>query len=258
MGPVTLTNPFDTPLAARCYARGRPAYHDGLMFRIRERLALSAPVPLALDVGCGTGQSAAALRPIARRVLGLDPSRHMLRRALRFPGSSYARAVAERLPVRDGVVSLLTCGASYHWFDRDAFLAELRRVLSPGAAAVVYDNFFTEVGLEDSEFSRWNRGPFLQRFPKPPRNSEFDPAPAVAAGFSVAPAESYAIDLPMGLEDLAAYLLSQSNVQATLAEDPALLGDAEGWLRSELRRFFAGSERIVVGLGGPLWLLRRT
>ncbi len=254
---MALTNPFDTPVAARCYARGRPAYHDGLVFRIRERLALSAPVPLAIDVGCGTGQSAAALRPIARWVLAIDASRHMLRRALRFPESAYVRAVAERLPVRDGCVSLLTCGASYHWFDRDAFLAELQRVLSPGAAAVVYDNFIAKVGGEGSAYSAWYRESFQGRFPKPPRNAEFEPAPAEAAGFSVGPAESYALDLPMGLEDLAAYLLSYSHVQASLASDPGLLSAAEAWLRSELRQFFPDSKRIVVGLGGPVWFLKR-
>ena len=51
----------------------------------------------------------------------------------------YALAAAEALPVRSGSVHLLTCGAAFHWFRRDTFLGELRRVLFPDGAAVIYD-----------------------------------------------------------------------------------------------------------------------
>jgi SAM-dependent methyltransferase len=258
MGEMKVPNPFDSPLAARCYVRGRPAYHEAVVRRIRERLNLPWPVPLALDVGCGSGQSADALRPLARQVLGIDPSRPMLAEAPRTAGLGYALAGAERLPVRDASVSLLTCGASYHWFDAEPFFREARRVLHPGGAGVVYDNFFTAVSRGSGAFSDWYRDEFVKRFPRPPRNPEFSPGAAESAGFSVGAPEAYELSASITLQDLAFYLLSQSNMQASLAPDPALLPAAEAWLKKELRRFFGTSERQTFEFGGPLWFLTRS
>jgi len=254
---VKVRNPFDSPLAGRCYARGRPPYHDEVVRRIRDRLNLSSPVPLALDVGCGSGQSSTALRSIARRVLGIDPSRSMLSEALRYPGLDYALASAERLPLRDGTVSLLTCGASYHWFDPGHFFREAGRLLTPGGSAVIYDNFFTTVSRGSGEFSDWYRDEFVKRFPRPPRNAEFSPGPAEAAGFSVGPPESCEFSAALSLEAVALYLLSQSNVQSSLAADPASLSAAEEWLKSELQKVFATSADQTFEFGGPLWFLTR-
>lgn len=87
-----------------------------------------------VNVGAGTG----SYEP-ARTVLAVEPSRVMV--AQRAPGSAPAvRAVAERLPLRDGaadaVMALLTV---HHWTDAAAGIAELRRVARRRIVVLTWD-----------------------------------------------------------------------------------------------------------------------
>ena len=87
-----------------------------------------------INVGAGTG----SYEP-ARTVLAVEPSRIML--AQRPHGSAPAVcAVAERLPLRDGVadavMALLTV---HHWSDLAAGIAELRRVARRRVVVLTWD-----------------------------------------------------------------------------------------------------------------------
>jgi ubiquinone/menaquinone biosynthesis C-methylase UbiE len=59
------------------------------------------------------------------------------------PNVAYFTALAERLPLRDGSVSLVAAAQAAHWFDFERFHAECRRVLVPGGvvAAWTYEKF---------------------------------------------------------------------------------------------------------------------
>ena len=114
--------------------------------KIRDFLGLREPVPLALDVACGTGQSTLALKEVASQVVGTDTSREMLDRAPREPGVQYVEASAEDLPFADGSFRLVTVALALHWFERSRFLTEASRVLNPGGWLIIYDNgFFGEM-----------------------------------------------------------------------------------------------------------------
>src|ERR1700692_1726145 len=90
---AAVTSMYDSQRLAAAYAADRPPVH--------EQILRSARVPRqadrALDVGCGAGLSTAALAPLARRVVGLEPIPAMLahRRTVapsrRAPVSSSAR-----------------------------------------------------------------------------------------------------------------------------------------------------------------------
>jgi SAM-dependent methyltransferase len=60
-----IMNYFGHETAAERYAQSRPYFHRLVIERIRGLLKLEGPVRIALDVGCGTGQSALALAEIA-------------------------------------------------------------------------------------------------------------------------------------------------------------------------------------------------
>jgi ubiquinone/menaquinone biosynthesis C-methylase UbiE len=99
---------------------------------------------VVLDPGCGTGWQAAGLRrtlrarPGAGPVLGVDLSAGMLRRARAAGAWPLLQADATRLPLAAGSVDLVvTRGVLHHLPDVVAALAEWRRVLRPGGAAVV-------------------------------------------------------------------------------------------------------------------------
>lgn len=95
-----------------------------------------------LDAGCGAGRHVRALAAQGLRVVGLDRSLPLLRRATRYGRPArYVAADLRALPfpagVFDAVVSFFT---SFGYFD-DAgdrrHLAELRRVLRPGGALLL-------------------------------------------------------------------------------------------------------------------------
>jgi SAM-dependent methyltransferase len=99
-----------------------------------------------LDVATGTGNTAFALAPYVRRVVGLDLTREMLDQARRIArerdilNADWVIGDAERLPFPDGTFDLYVVRAAPHHFqDVDAFLSEALRVLKPGFFAAFID-----------------------------------------------------------------------------------------------------------------------
>jgi len=102
--------------------------------RTYELVAGAEPI---LDVGCGPGTDAAALG--MARVLGLDPSSAMCRRAS-TRGVTVCRGEAGALPFADQTFD--ACRADrvlQHLADPSAALDELIRVIRPGGRVVVAD-----------------------------------------------------------------------------------------------------------------------
>ncbi len=128
------------------YQAWRPGYPDALFDAIEVALG-----PLAgrrvLDVGAGTGISAAALAWRGATVVALDPSRAMsatLRRSL--PELRVALGRAEALPVADGSIELVTCAQAWHWVRLPEAASEVRRALAPGGAAALWWNVSEDDG----------------------------------------------------------------------------------------------------------------
>lgn len=99
--------------------------------------AVTAIVPgrvrVALDLGAGTGKFTELLRGRAERVIAVDPSLSMLD-VLRgkLPDVECLQGTAERIPVADGAVDVVTVAQAFHWFDREPACAEIARSLVPG------------------------------------------------------------------------------------------------------------------------------
>jgi len=90
-----VTSVYDSDRLAAAYAVDRPPVHEHILRSAR----LSGQADLALDVGCGAGLSTAALAPLARRAIGLEPVPAMLaHRAAIAPGAGFVIGRAERLP----------------------------------------------------------------------------------------------------------------------------------------------------------------
>ena len=126
--------------AAAGYARFRPGYPEALVDWVVAEAAVRAGDRVA-DVGCGTG---ILTRMLARRgfdVLGLDPNEDMLAEARAAGGGAeYLRADAEATGLPGRSVALVTVAQAFHWFDLDAALGELHRVLGPhGHVAAVWN-----------------------------------------------------------------------------------------------------------------------
>ncbi|XP_069461033.1 putative methyltransferase DDB_G0268948 [Ambystoma mexicanum] len=99
------------------------------------------PFGLAVDLGCGTGESTRFLAPHFQKVVGIDISEAQIREAESvgtFHNVSYVLAPAEKLPFQDHSVDMVTASAAAHWFNTEEFLREVDRVLKPGGSLAFY------------------------------------------------------------------------------------------------------------------------
>ncbi len=125
----------------------RSTFHASAV-RLQEVVDLLRPKKgdLALDVATGTGNTAFALAPHVRRVVGLDVTREMLNEARRVASERSIANVdwvigdAEHLPFQDGTFDVYVVRAApHHFLHVDAFLAEAFRVLKPDRDAAFVD-----------------------------------------------------------------------------------------------------------------------
>ena len=110
------------------YDRYRPGFPDEAATVI-----VPAAVDAALDLGAGTGKFTRLLVARARRTYAVEPSERMLD-VLRstLPGVEALVGTAERIPLVDASVQVVTVAQAFHWFDRGPACAEISRVLVPG------------------------------------------------------------------------------------------------------------------------------
>jgi len=116
--------------------------------RMDELVSLAQPKPadLCLDVATGTGNSAFALAPHVRSVVGLDLTPEMLAEArlgtaARELGNAFwVLGDAGRLPFDDSTFDLYTVRAApHHFLDLEVALGEAARVLKAGGRAAFID-----------------------------------------------------------------------------------------------------------------------
>ena len=124
-------------LAADAYERGRPGYPEAAVEFLAARLRLG-PGRTVVDLAAGTGKFTRPLLATGAEVVAVEPVAEM-RAAL----PAAARAVdgtAEAIPLRPASADAVTVAQAFHWFDGDAALAEIHRVLrSGGTLALVWN-----------------------------------------------------------------------------------------------------------------------
>ncbi|QDV35673.1 class I SAM-dependent methyltransferase [Tautonia plasticadhaerens] len=112
------------------YQAHRPTYPEALY----DYLGSLAPGHgLAWDCATGNGQAAHGLVPHFRTVVATDASAAQVAQARPHERIAYLVAPAERTPIPDGTVDLVTVAQALHWLDLDRFYAEVRRACRPGA-----------------------------------------------------------------------------------------------------------------------------
>jgi SAM-dependent methyltransferase len=121
--------------SAGAYERGRPDYPEAALAPFITRLA---PGALVLDLAAGTGKLTRPLLAAGLRVIAVEPVAEM--RAALPPEARVLEGTAEAIPLADGSVDGLAVGQAFHWFDGDAALAEIHRVLRPGGVLALFWN----------------------------------------------------------------------------------------------------------------------
>ena len=211
-------NVYGSARMATGYAFSRPPVHAQIIRRIRQDLRLGLPVARALDIGSGAGLSAAALEPLARVVVGLEPVLGMLihRRAV-APKASFVVAVAEHMPFAAGAFDMVTAAGSLNYVDMAAFLPDLARVLSERGVMVIYDFSAGRRLRGDERLDAWYTE-FERRYPpKPGYAMDVRTLPFDAVGMTLKTYAPFEVAVPMTLQSYVPYVMSETGIELAVA-----------------------------------------
>ena len=127
------------------YAQARPEYPDALYAWI----ASIAPARAAIwEAGCGSGQASRGLARHFEHVFATDPSAAQVAQSAGPGNVTFAVEAGEQCSLSDGSVDAVCVAQALHWFDREEFFAECRRVLRPGGVLVAWGYQDIEVPVE--------------------------------------------------------------------------------------------------------------
>ncbi|CAF0756639.1 unnamed protein product [Adineta steineri] len=127
---------FDDEVLTAKYRLHRPNYPKKVYEHIVDYYytgkIVNEKIPLALDVGCGSGQATADLGLFCEHVIGIDVSPNQIFHAIEKDNIEYKHHTAEDLSfLESNSVDLITAATTLHWLDIEIFLDEAKRVLKP-------------------------------------------------------------------------------------------------------------------------------
>jgi SAM-dependent methyltransferase len=120
------------------YDELRPEYSPEAVTWVAGRAGLG-PGSTVVDLAAGTGRLSGRFLQLGVDVVAVEPAPNM--RAVledRFPAVRAIVATAESMPFDDEAIDAVVVGNAFHHFDRDAAMAEIRRVLRPGGGLAVF------------------------------------------------------------------------------------------------------------------------
>ena len=145
---------------ASIYAAHRPSYPAEFIDYLYSSVLGRAPETIA-DIGSGTGKLTKLLAEKGGTVYAVEPNDGMRKIAEEelsgFEGFRSVKGMDARTGLGGSSVDLVTAAQAFHWFDRNKFKEECRRILKPGGKVVlVWNNkdVKSDAGLEIQETNR--------------------------------------------------------------------------------------------------------
>lgn len=123
--------------SAAAYERGRPGYPPAAVDYLAARLRLG-PGRTVVDLAAGTGKLTRPLLATGAEVIAVEPVAEM--RAALPAGARALDGTAEEMPLDTGSADAVVVAQAFHWFDGEAALAEIHRVLRPGGSLALVWN----------------------------------------------------------------------------------------------------------------------
>jgi SAM-dependent methyltransferase len=225
---------------ARAYAAYRPTYPAALF---EYAAGLSLRHERAWDCGAGSGQATEGLLRYYSNVVATDISRSQLSSAAAVHRMSRVAAAAEHSPLAARCVDLVVVAQALHWIERQAFYAEVRRVVTTGGAIVVwsYDLAILDEPVLDATLREFYNGTVGPYWP-PERRLVEARYGGIEFPFNEVAVPAFAMTADWTLEDFLGYVGTWSAViryRAAHSSDPRpLLADQlqPRWGRLEVRR----------------------
>lgn len=118
--------------APKPYEIGRPPYPADAIERLVAELGIEDGKRV-LDLAAGTGKLTRFLVPTGAVVVAVEPVEAMRTAFSKsLPDVQALAGTAEAIPLPEASIDAVAVGQAFHWFDGDAALAEIHRVLRPG------------------------------------------------------------------------------------------------------------------------------
>lgn len=197
------------------YAAFRPTYPPELyefIFRLLKGFGL------AWDAGTGNGQVARELSKKFKKVFATDISQKQLDNAYRQENISYEIA-GETLSLPESQFDLITVAQAIHWFDRQKFYQEVKRVAKPDALLAVWGygllRISDPIDLIIHEFYTQVIGPYWDK----ERKLIDEHYKTIEFPFPEIEAPPFAFSFHWSLEELRGYLTTWSSVQKYIREN---------------------------------------
>ncbi len=193
---------------AALYSRYRPQYPPELF---RWIAGLVSQHDVCWDSGTGNGQAAKGLARIFNSVIATDASSNQLAQAMPDPAIEYRVASASESGLRDASVNMVTVAQALHWFDLDAFYSEVKRVLRPDGALVVwgYSDPLMETAALEAIVHGYNRGT-VEEYWMPERAMVLDGYANIPFPFNEVETPQLYLECRWTLPELAGYLRTWS------------------------------------------------
>lgn len=207
---------------AKAYAAFRPTYPASLYQFLLQQLPERK---IAWDCATGNGQVANQLANYFETVYATDISQKQLDQAIQKKPIYYSVAPAEKTTFPNHQFDLITVGQALHWFDRDLFFKEVRRVGKTGGLLAVwgYALLTIEPAIDDQILHFYNQvvGPYWDRA----RKLLEEEYRTISFPFEEITSPGFSIKVEWNIHQLAGYLSSWSSTQKYkehLDQDPVI------------------------------------
>ncbi|MBE9118816.1 methyltransferase domain-containing protein [Lusitaniella coriacea LEGE 07157] len=120
---------------AASYSAYRPHYPQALFDYLT---SLCPGRDRAWDCATGNGQGAMSLVPHFKTIIATDASGAQIENAALHPQIDYRVEPAETTTIETRSIDLVTVAQALHWFARDRFYTEVKRVLKPSGIIAVW------------------------------------------------------------------------------------------------------------------------
>jgi SAM-dependent methyltransferase len=173
------------------------------------------------------------------------------------PHAGFVIGRAERLPFAAGSFDLVTAAGSLNYADLPSALAEISRVLTADGTFLLYDFSTGQRSVTGAELERWFTS-FEQRFPWPADWQPLDVRELPLADYGLQLLDLTAVEtrLPMDLDAYLRYMLSETNVEDSIASRACSPDEARDWCRTTLEPVFADGPLTVLIPGHVAMLTR--
>lgn len=125
---------------AEKYDKYRPKYSKDFIDYLYDNYCFDEKSIVA-DIGAGTGILSEEFLLRNSTVMCVEPNKEMLeqakKRLLKYKNVSYINAPAENTTISDSSINYITVGQAFHWFDKEKFLEECKRILTKNGMVVL-------------------------------------------------------------------------------------------------------------------------